>query len=352
MADNSGKTELPTPKRLLDARKKGDVLRSPAVGGALTFATAILLSTALAGRLPGLFRGALTSVFSTPPDTQPVVQAASIVSIFGVWIVLPPVLILLLAVGASVAQTGPLATAHKIGFGEGKYDPGATIRRLFDVGSLGPAAVAFLGDVAVVSLGMSAVMPAAYQCAALYRSTAAPATSAGMIFSGVAWRICTVGAVFAAVDLLFKARSRRKRLMMSPREVRDEVKESEGDPYVKSKRKRLHRQLVMNPMKQGVRGSRVVLVNPTHLAIALRYDEGDDAPVIAFKGEGRVASQMIDEARDAAVPVVRDILLARSIYFSLEVEDEVSPELYDAVASVLRAAARAASEGISVVMMD
>jgi flagellar biosynthesis protein FlhB len=352
MADDCGKTEQPTPRRLLDARKKGDVLKSPAVGGTMAFAAAILLATALAGKLPGLLRGALVFVFSSPPQTPPVAQASSIVSMFSAWIVAPPIVFLLLAAGASIAQTGMLATTSKIGIGEGRYDPGAAIRRLFDAGSFGSAAVSFLGAAAVVVLGVYATMQAGYLCAALYRSTAAPAFLAGTILSGMAWKLCAAGVVFATIDLLLKARSRRKRLMMSTREVREELKESEGDPFIKSKRRRLHRQLVMNPLKQSVRGARVVLVNPTHLAVALRYDEGDDAPVIAFKGEGPVAARMISEAHDASVPVVRDILLARSIYFSLDVEDEISPELYDAVASVFRAAARAASEGVSVVTMD
>ena len=100
----------------------------------------------------------------------------------------------------------------------------------------------------------------------------------------------------------------------------------------------------MASLKGSVRAAKVLLVNPTRLAVALRYDGADDAPVVAYKGGGEIAAMMRAEAEAAGVPIVKDVPLARAIYFQVEVEEEIPPALYEAVAAILNAAARAAAD--------
>lgn len=127
-----------------------------------------------------------------------------------------------------------------------------------------------------------------------------------------------------------------KEMRMTKQEVKDEYKETEGNPLVKSARRQLHRQILTESMLAAVRRADVVVVNPTHVAVALKYDrEKMGAPQITAKGAELMAAKMREIAREASVPVMRDVSLARAMY-ELEVEDEVPEELYEAVAVVLR----------------
>ena len=139
-------------------------------------------------------------------------------------------------------------------------------------------------------------------------------------------------------------RSWKKRLRMSKDEVKREYKESEGDPQMKAARERAHHEMMASATIGNVRTASVVVVNPTHLACALRYQttsdderEADGAPVVVANGEGDLAQQIIRAARDYGIPVVRDVPLARALS-ELAVGDEIPEALYEAVAEILRAA--------------
>jgi flagellar biosynthesis protein FlhB len=123
---------------------------------------------------------------------------------------------------------------------------------------------------------------------------------------------------------------------MTKKEVRDEYKEMEGDPYIKSKRRQIHREIIAQSMANAVRKADVVVANPTHVAVAISYDRGEmDAPRIVAKGADFMAAQMREIATEANVPIMRDIPLARTLY-ELDIEDEIPENLYESVAVVLR----------------
>lgn len=126
---------------------------------------------------------------------------------------------------------------------------------------------------------------------------------------------------------------------MTRDEVKREHKESEGDPHVKGERQRLHRELLEHQVLESVRTADVLVVNPTHIAVALRFDaeSEQEAPEVVAKGVDHLARRMIEVATEAGVPVLRDIPLARSLH-GLDLGEEVPEALYDAVAAVLRAA--------------
>jgi flagellar biosynthesis protein FlhB len=134
---------------------------------------------------------------------------------------------------------------------------------------------------------------------------------------------------------------------MTKEEVKREHKEAEGDPEVKAARQRAHRDVLAAATIANVRNASVVVVNPTHLACALRYDEvdGDEAPVVVANGEGELADQIVRAAHDYGVPVLRDVPLARALR-ELEVGEAIPEALYEAVAEILREAwEQAAADG-------
>ena len=158
------------------------------------------------------------------------------------------------------------------------------------------------------------------------------------------------GLGLALLDLLVIARRNRKRTRMSKKEVKDEAKNNDGDPLVRAQRR--SRQLAMsrNRMIAAVASADVVLLNPTHIAVALKYEPGKSAPRVVAKGAGEVAAKMREKARDAGVPMVHEILLARALHAACEVGEEVPVELDTAVARVLAFVmslrARGAAQGV------
>src|SRR5690606_4533533 len=144
------------------------------------------------------------------------------------------------------------------------------------------------------------------------------------------------GLALAAGDVLATRHSWLKRLRMSSDEVKREHREAEGDPELKGARTRAHRELLAGASLNAVKEATVVIVNPTHLATALRYDEDqDDAPMVVSQGAGDMARRIVEAAHAYGIPVVRDVPVARAL-FELEVGDEIPEALYEAVAEVLR----------------
>ncbi|MEG1454642.1 MAG: EscU/YscU/HrcU family type III secretion system export apparatus switch protein, partial [Comamonas sp.] len=143
--------------------------------------------------------------------------------------------------------------------------------------------------------------------------------------------------VIALADLVWQRFNYRKGLMMSKDEVKQEYKQMEGDPHIKHQRKQLHQEMQQNSAVQSAREATVVVTNPTHLAVALRYDEDETPlPLILAKGEGALAQAMMDAARAAGVPVMQNIPLARALTAQGEAGQYIPSELVEPVAEVLR----------------
>jgi type III secretion protein U len=161
----------------------------------------------------------------------------------------------------------------------------------------------------------------------------------------VATRVAVVGLLLAAADVVVTRASWKKKLMMTKEEVKREHKESEGDPAQKAARERAHHELLASATVGNVKNASVVIVNPTHIACALRYDEagGDEAPVVVASGRGELAARIIEAAHQYGVPVLRDVPLARALA-ELEIGDAIPEALYEAVAEILREAYESASE--------
>ena len=149
-------------------------------------------------------------------------------------------------------------------------------------------------------------------------------------------RICIAFVAVAALDFFYQWWDYEKQMMMTKQEVKEEYKQMEGDPQVKGKIKEIQRRRAQQRMMQQVPGADVVIRNPTHFAVALRYKPGrDDAPIVLAKGQDAVALRIVQIAEENKVAVVENVPLARALYAQAELNQFIPEELYDPVAKVL-----------------
>ena len=152
----------------------------------------------------------------------------------------------------------------------------------------------------------------------------------------MAIRIVVAYAVLAGADFLYQWWDYERQIRMSKQEIKEEYKQMEGDPQVKGKIKEMQRKMAQSRMMQKVPQADVVIRNPTHFAVALRYKaEQDRAPVVLAKGQDQVALRIVQKAEESGVAVVENVPLARALYASAELDQEIPPELYGPVAEVL-----------------
>lgn len=150
----------------------------------------------------------------------------------------------------------------------------------------------------------------------------------------IIWAV-VAGLVLGIIDVLVVIRRNRKQTRMSKQEIKDENKRDEGDPHVKGQRRSLQMAMSRNRMMAAVADADVVIVNPTHVAVALRYEAGKGAPRVVAKGQGHIAAKIREKAADARVAIVQDVPLARTLHAACEIGQEVPENLYESVARVL-----------------
>jgi type III secretion protein U len=359
--DGADKNEMPTPKRLRDARKKGDVAKSKDLGaGLLTLAWLVLFLAAsgyVAGELARLANDTLTGA-----TTLPFEQAASaagwdaattLVRIS--FVTLVPVA--LIATFAEFLQVGPVLTTEKLKFGLEKMNPIEGLKRMFGKDGLFELAKTLVKVALIcfiVWIVLHNALTGSTQLIALAGSSpidssgpAAAMASLSQTWSLTLQMFAMVVCVFlfvAVADRIYAKASFIKKMKMSRRDIKQEHKEDEGDPQVKSMRREMHQEWANQNAIGATRGSAALLVNPTHIAIALDYDlETCPVPVIAAKGAGPLAAAMRAEAENAGVPIIRNIRTARTLWARGEIGEIVPEDMFDAIAAVILWASKAKS---------
>ena len=335
------KTEQPTTQRLEKARDEGDSGVSSFASQAVAFlvAVALLPAAALAFRdRVGLLLGRAITIVGQR-HVEPHLDASAVAGD-----VLALVLPLLLAVAvtaavASALQAGGAFATKKLAPDLSRLDPFAGLARLFSLDRVFSVARAFA---TAGFVGWLTTLVLRGKLADLANSAGRldhAIALAGRLARTLTLDAALVAVAVAAFDLLITRRSWLKRLRMSKDEVKRERKDSEGDPQVKAARERAHHEVMTSVILAKVREASVVVVNPTHLACALRYDEegGDAAPVVVASGRGELAAQIVQAAHDYGVPVLRDVPLARAL-LELETGEAIPEALYEAVAEILKAA--------------
>jgi type III secretion protein U len=346
MSDTGGeKTEQPTAKRLRDARRDGDVPKSQDLNHTLTTLVWTLVVAGLSGfaadRVGGLLDFAWTELDLSSPTALRDVGVAALKT-FALLTILPLAIVALCGVFADFLQVGAMFAPKRIMPQGSRLNPANGFKRMFSSENLFELAKSLLKTFMLAAVLVWLIKH--------YLPDIMRLPAAGLhAYIGLDKRmLLTLGAcivvLFAFVsiaDRLFQNYSHRKRLRMSKSDVKREHKEDQGDPQLRGQRKRLHRQWSQQDARQAARNATALVVNPTHIAIAILYEPGQTAvPTITAKGEGPLAQMMRREAEEAGVPVIRDVPLARSLNFCAEEDDFIPEEFFDVVAEVLAWAER------------
>jgi flagellar biosynthetic protein FlhB len=337
MADSQEKTEQATPKRMKEVRSKGELGKSQDVTAWVGVGAAALMIPSTIAHASDAATHQLFTVRSiiSDPDPGKALQALSTASASLGETLLPMLVVVTIAVIASSAVQGGIhVTKPKVKFEHLNLLTG--VKRTFGGQALWQGLKSLL-KTAVVALVMYAViqslMPVLMSAGDL--PVAALLSAAGGGVSAMIQFAVYAGLALAAADIFVVMRRNRKRTRMSKKEVMDENKNSEGDPLIKGQRKSLQMAMSRNRMIAAIGDADVVLLNPTHIAVAIKYEPGKSAPRVVAKGSGVIAARIREEAEAHKVPMVRDIPLARALHAACELGHEIPVELYGAVAQVL-----------------
>ena len=337
------RTEAPTPHRIAEARRKGQVARSVEVNTALLLVIGFWMmgpmTQRLASELSALTRECLSNLATRDELTARALFSGGLSWGLHFGLVLAPFIgaLMITGVGASVLQTGLLFSFEGLTPNPNKLNPLAGLRRMFSKQGAIELVKATLkiGVVGLVAYsGIRSVYP---QLLNLQHH--------GLAHSWSTWRGIAldlgqrIGMTFmglAFIDYLVQRRQWWEGLRMTRDELREEMRQSEGDPQLKGRLRQRQRYLAQSRMMAAVPKADVVVTNPTHYAVALKYDaKAMSAPTVTAKGQRLVAQRIKDLARQHRVPIVENKPLARALFKSVEVGREIPGSLYDAVAGVL-----------------
>jgi flagellar biosynthetic protein FlhB len=336
------RTEYPTARRLEKARSKGNVpqsqeLTSVVMLSALVAAVAIFSGTITKWSV-GLTRTGLScqnQVFASSETFINFINAKIIDSII---IILP--LLAFIAAGAAIASlivSGPNFAPEAIRLRFDSLNPVSGIQQLFNGRNrvhLLASILKFILLVIIVWVYLSARLETLLKLRWAWSEQIVTVTSE--IILGLSIRICIALLALALADVLYQKWKYIEELRMTRQEVKQELRDTEGAPEVKVRIRKLQIQMSMKRMLQEVPRAKVVLVNPTHIAVAIKYDSAEmDAPVVAAKGADHIAEKIVEVARAYGVPIVRRPELARTIFSTVPINEPIPQNLYIAVAEVL-----------------
>jgi flagellar biosynthetic protein FlhB len=339
--ERSSRTEEPTQRRLDEARRKGDVVKSADVPALASLAgAAAVLVFAGGGNARGM-AAALTPFLAHPEQIDLSGGGAVAVMRAALMASLPAVLVLAAAALAGAAgnlvQHGFLWAPAKVAPELSKLDPLQGLKRLFGLENLVNflKSLAKLGAVCAIAWFVLKPRIGAFENLPALDPAAILPYSAEVLRSLVA-AVLAFTAGIAGLDWFLARQRFMARMRMTREEIKQDQRDSEGDPHVKGKQKQLRMIRARQRMIQNVPQATVVVTNPTHYAVALRYDRNETAaPVCVAKGVDRVALKIREVAEAAGVPVIEDPPLARALYATIDVDEVIPREHYHAVAQII-----------------
>jgi len=343
--DPESKTEEATPRKLADARKKGDVAKSPDVASALSLMGAAAVVLLAGGGFANAMAEQLLPFIASPHTMLGGLRAGAGVEIGAqaLWAITPFLGAVMLATilggaGGNLAQSGLIFTGEKLKPDWSKVNPINGFKRLFGPDGIFEFIKTLLKLLAVSVTCWFVLAPHASELQNLAamspasilpfaRDLAIALMGAALIFLGF-----TAGA-----DYLWQRHRFAERMKMTMEELKEDYKQSEGDPHVKAKLKQIRAQRSRQRMMQNVPTATVIVTNPTHYSVALRYDpdKGDGAPICVAKGVDSLALRIREVAREHAVPIVENVPLARALYAVVEVDETIPREHFEAAAKVI-----------------
>jgi flagellar biosynthetic protein FlhB len=339
--DAAEKTQDPTQKRLDDALERGDVAKSQEVNTWFLIAGATLVMSSFGGSIgTGIempLRNLIANSWMIRTDGPGLLALAknleyALIVVLGV----PFLMLMIVAIASNLVQHRLVFSAESLTPKFSKISPMAGAKRLF-----GKQAFAnFLkGLFKLIALGVVMVMvlwPERHRLDAMIRFD--PAAILGVT---IALTLKLMGAVVAMLafvaiaDFFFQYRTWYEKQKMSLQEIKEEHKQSEGDPHIKGKIRQLRHQRMRKRMMAAVPQASVVITNPTHYAVALRYDRGMTAPICVAKGADAIALKIKEVAKAHDIPMVENVPLARALYATVKIDEEIPVEHYHAVAEII-----------------
>ena len=338
------KTEKATPKRRSDERKKGNVMMSRDVVAVATLLGSLVMLRAMSGVVMRRAEDILYTCFDyigrSYAGFLPTIGRELVFKcLTTIAVVAGPFLLvtLILSVAATFAQTRMLVTTEPLKPKLSKLNPLSGFKRLFSLHSV----VELIKNLIKISILLYLIYD--------YFTTVVVSfgrfldmelnQAAEILFEDIFQLVLRVVVAFTAVaffDYLYQRWEYERKLRMSKQEIKEEYKQMEGDPKVKGKIKEIQRQRARERMMQQVPGADVVIRNPTHVSIALRYKpEKDNAPVVVAKGLDELALRIVKVAEENHVAVVENVQLARSLYAAIDLGREITPDFYGPVAEIL-----------------
>ena len=337
------KTEKATPKKLRDARKKGQVAKSQDFPSAITFivsiATTIILSgylyQQLASYLINMFRRVGTSIDLQTAGGGVIQEAINVIFTCSV-----PIMMLTTMVGllTSFIVVGPMFSTEAFKLDLKRLNPVTNIKNLFKFKTL----FELLKSIFKISGAFILIWTVVYGSLPEIVATASlPLIGSAQVFSSFLIKVVVrVGIFFLIVaifDLIFQKRNFAKEMKMEKFEVKQEFRDTEGDPQMKSRRRQVAQEMAYQEGPSAVKRARAVITNPIHIAVAIEYDEErDPAPKVVTMGRGHIADLIIRAAQDYNVPIMRNVALAHLLFEKGKISEYVPEETYEAISEILR----------------
>jgi type III secretion protein U len=338
---SADQTEKPTPKRLKDARKDGDVSKSKELTSTAGVLCWLILGWLALGsvrrQLGDLFRQVLAAVSqvghgTSPPLWIPATRTLLLVSL--------PLLLAAAGTGLLVEflQVGGIFAPKRMAPNSSRLNPAEGLQRMFSQDNLVEVVKSLVKTAAlglIFVLVLFRLLPEILRLPLGRPDDIAMAHWHALVWMGV-W---TLGAFFmlAVLDTAYQRYAFVRKMRMSRRDIRQEFRDTEGDPHIKGRRRQLHQDWAQQNMLEAVRKSSAVVVNPEHIAVAILYEPGTTTlPIVSAKGEDYEARLIREAAEQAGVPIMRNVELARGLHANIDVDDYVSAEFFQAIAELLR----------------
>jgi flagellar biosynthetic protein FlhB len=339
--DNTEKTEDPTQKRLDEALKRGDVVKSQEVNTWFVIAGATLVLMAFSGgmssELTTTMRGLLANAHNISMDGPALPRlfekiGAELIAA----VAIPFLLLMLAALGGNLIQHKLVWSLEVLAPKLSKISPAAGFKRLFSAQALANFAKGLVKLVLIGSVLTALMWPERARIMALERADpVAVLPLAQSLALKLLGAVVAIMAVVAIADYLFQYRQWYEKQKMSLRELKEEFRQSEGDPVIRGKMRQMRQTRQRRRMIAAVPKAAVIITNPTHYSIALQYERGMDAPVCVAKGVDAVALKIREVAAEHSIPVVENPPLARALHATVEVDQAIPIEHYKAVAEVI-----------------
>jgi flagellar biosynthetic protein FlhB len=347
------KTEQATQKKLNDARKDGKVAKSKELTSAFMLVTLFLLLKIFISYMGNNFIGLFSLVYNRLSDyinPAEVGFTSNAVSAFIMQMLLQilknvwPFFLfgVAIAIVISIIQVGWKVSTKPLQPNISKFNPISGFKRIFSKDSLFNLVMAIIKITVIALIAYFSIRNNANDLFILYEISLNQAIAlVGSIILNTGLKISLVYLIVGLADYVYQKHKFSEDMKMTKQEVKDEYKNTEGDPQIKGQQRKKMQEASQRRMMQDVPKADVVITNPTHLAVALKYDANTGtAPVVVAKGEDYLAQKIKEAAKESDVEIVENKPLARMLYHNVEIGEEIPPELYQAVAEVLAAVYR------------